>query len=54
MPGAGVYAKHLDERRAYSTAGLFLGIVRFNRPDSMWQPEKVFALAEPSPLAPVA
>ncbi len=54
VPGAGVYAKHLDERRAYSTAGHFLGIVRFNRPDSMWQPEKVFALAEPSPLAPVA
>ncbi len=53
VPGAGVYAKHLDERRAYSTAGHFLGIVRFNRPDSMWQPEKVFALAEPSPLAPV-
>ena len=54
VPAAGVYAKHLDERRAYSTAGLFLGVVRFSRPDSMWQPEKVFALTEPSPLAPVA
>ncbi|MCH8198770.1 MAG: tRNA pseudouridine(55) synthase TruB [Chloroflexi bacterium] len=54
VPAAGVYAKHLDERRAYSTAGLFLGIVRFSRPDSMWQPEKVFALSEPSRLAPVA
>ena len=54
VPAAGMYAKHLDERRAYSASGLFLGIVRFSRPDSMWQPEKVFALSEPSPLAPVA
>ena len=53
VPSAGVYAKHLEERRAYSAAGLFLGIVRFNRPEGLWQPEKVFALSEPSPLAPV-
>ncbi len=54
VPAAGLYAKHLDERRAYSASGLFLGIVRFSRPDSLWQPEKVFALSEPSPLAPGA
>ena len=53
VPAAGVYAKHLEERRAYSTSGVFLGIVRFSRPDSQWAPEKVFALSEPSPLAPV-
>ena len=54
VPAAGVYAKHLEERRAYSASGLFLGIVRFSRPDSLWQPQKVFALSEPSPLAPGA
>ena len=54
VPGAGVYTKHLEERRAYSASGLFVGIVRFSRPDSLWQPEKVFALTEPSRLAPVA
>ena len=54
VPAAGVYAKHLEERRAYSASGLFLGIVRFSRPDSLWQPEKVFALSEPSQLAPAS
>ena len=52
VPAAGVYAKHLEERRAYSSEGVFLGIVRFSRPDSLWQPEKVFALSEPSRYAP--
>ena len=52
LPEAGVYAKHLEARRAYASDGRFLGIVRFNRPESHWQPEKVFNLSEPSPYAP--
>ena len=52
VPGAGVYEKHLEPRRAYSADGHFLGIVRFNRPESRWQPEKVFSLLESSPYAP--
>jgi tRNA pseudouridine55 synthase len=52
VPSAGMYAKHLDVRRAYSVDGRFLGIVRFNRPESLWQPEKVFSLPEPSRFAP--
>ena len=54
VPSAGVYAKHLEERRAYSTEGRFLGILRFNRPDGLWRPEKVFALTELSRYAPTA
>ena len=52
MPSADVYAKHLEERRAYARDGRFLGIVRFSRPDNLWKPEKVFALSEPSRYAP--
>ena len=56
-PGAGAgvtYAEHAERRRAYSSAGRFLAIVRFNRAQNQWQPERVFDLAEPSPLAPKA
>ena len=52
LPEATIYAKHLEARRAYAPDGRFLGIVRFNRPESHWQPEKVFNLTEPSPYAP--
>ena len=52
VPGAAVYAKHLEPRRAYSADGRFLGLVRFNRAESIWQPEKVFNLAESSRYAP--
>jgi tRNA pseudouridine55 synthase len=47
-----VYTKHLEARRAYAVDGRFLGIVRFNRAESQWQPEKVFNLAKPSRFAP--
>ena len=47
-----VYTKHLEARRAYSADGRFLGLVRFNRPDGQWQPEKVFNLPAPSRFAP--
>jgi tRNA U55 pseudouridine synthase TruB len=52
LPAFSTYAKHLDARRAYSTDGRFLAIVRFNRPDATWQPERVFNLPDPSPYAP--
>ncbi len=45
-------AKHLETRRAYAADGRFLGLVRFNRSQSVWQPEKLFTLPKPSPHAP--
>jgi tRNA pseudouridine55 synthase len=54
VPSAGVYSRHLELRRAYSGDGRFLGLLRFNRPEAMWQPEKVFAIDEPSRFAPTA
>ena len=52
LRGADVYAQHLEARRAYSTDGRFLGVVRFNRAQNHWQPEKLFSLPLPSPYAP--
>lgn len=52
LPASSTYAKHLDARRAYTPDGKFLAIVRFNRAESTWQPERVFNLSEPSPYAP--
>ena len=54
LPDATMYARHLELRRAYTTDGRFLGVLRFNRAEGIWQPEKVFTLAEPSPYAPAA
>ncbi len=52
LPSLGPYAKHLDARRAYSEDGRFLGLIRFNRPDSSWQPDKVLAKPVLSRYAP--
>jgi tRNA pseudouridine55 synthase len=52
IPAAGFYAGHLEERRVYSVDGRFIAVVRFNRMEGLWAPEKVFDLPEPSPLAP--
>ena len=52
LPASSTYAKHLDARRAYTSDGKFLAIVRFNRAESTWQPERVFNLTEPSPYSP--
>ena len=54
LPDVTMYARHLELRRAYTTDGRFLGVLRFNRAEGIWQPEKVFALATPSPYAPSA
>lgn len=53
LPAAGLYVQHLEVRRAYSTDGRFLGIVRFDRAESHWKPERVFNLPVPSAYAPV-
>ncbi len=52
LPAVSAYAKHLDARRAYAENNRFLGLVRFNRPDNSWQPEKVLARPTLSPYAP--
>ncbi len=52
LPATSTYAKHLEMRRAYSIDGRFLAVVRFNRPDSSWQPERVFNLPVPTSYAP--
>jgi tRNA pseudouridine55 synthase len=44
--------QHLEARRAYSGDGRFLGLVRFNRAQNQWQPEKLFDLPLPSRYAP--
>ena len=46
------YAKHLEVRRAYAEGGRFLGVVRFNRAESSWQPEKMLAKPIVSRYAP--
>ena len=51
---AGLYVEHLEARRAYSTDGRFLGLVRFNRGQNVWQPEKLFSLPKPSRYAPTS
>ena len=54
-PGGGAtYAEHAERRRAYSSSGRFLAVVRFNRAQNQWQPERVFDLTSPSLLAPGA
>ncbi len=53
LRSAGAYASHAERRRAYGRDGRFIGIVRFNRAQGEWRPEKVFNTREASPLGPV-
>ena len=53
LRSAGAYAAHAERRRAYGRDGRFIGIVRFNRAQGEWRPEKVFNTREASPLGPV-
>ncbi|MBI4200747.1 MAG: tRNA pseudouridine(55) synthase TruB [Chloroflexi bacterium] len=46
------YAQHMEARRAYSSDGHFVALVRFNRKLRLWQPFKVFRLEVPSPYRP--
>jgi len=47
-------AGYLEQYRAYNSEGVFLALVRFDRPTNSWQPEKVFAADAPSPYAPAS
>ncbi len=49
-----VNAGYLEQFRAYSTAGHFLALVRFDRAGNSWKPLKVFNSNTRSPLAPPA
>ena len=43
---------YLEECRAYNSDGVFMALVRFDRPTNTWQPVKVFQMETPSPHAP--
>ena len=47
-------AGYLEQYRAYNSEGVFLALVRFDRPTNSWQPEKVFQADSPSPYAPTS
>jgi len=47
-------AGYLEQYRAYNSAGLFLALVRFDRPTNSWRPVKVFQTDSPSPYAPAS
>ena len=47
-------AGYLEQFRAYSTAGHFLALVRFDRAGNSWRPVKVFQPDSRSPLAPAS
>jgi len=47
-------AGYLEEYRAYNADGVFLALVRFDRPANSWQPVKVFQTDSPSPFAPAS
>ena len=48
----GLSAEHMEARRAYGTDGRFIGVVRFNRAQGQWQPEKLLRTSAPSRYAP--
>lgn len=52
LPATATYAKHLELRRAYAQGGRFLGVVRFDRAESSWKPEKMLAKPVASRYAP--
>lgn len=52
LPATATYAKHLELRRAYAGGGRFLGVVRFDRAESSWKPEKMLAKPVASRYAP--
>ena len=47
-------AGYLEQYRAYNSQGVFLALVRFDRPANSWQPVKVFQTDSPSPYAPAS
>jgi tRNA pseudouridine55 synthase len=47
-------AGYLEQYRTYTAQGVFLALVRYDRPANLWRPVKVFQLEQPSPYAPSA
>ena len=47
-------AGYLEPFRAYSADGRFLAVVRFDRAQMAWRPDKVFQVDDPSPYAPTS
>ena len=47
-------AGYLEEYRAYNSDGVFLALVRYDRPSNAWQPVKVLQTESPSPYAPAS
>lgn len=47
-------AAYLEQFRAYSADGRFLALVRFDRSDNAWRPNKVFHSSAASPHAPIS
>jgi tRNA pseudouridine55 synthase len=45
-------AGYLEQFRAYTSQGVFLALVRYDRPANLWRPVKVFHLEQPSPYSP--
>ena len=45
---------YLEECRAYNSDGVFLALVRFDKPTNSWHPAKVFQSGFPSPYAPTS
>ena len=45
---------YLEKCRAYNSQGIFMALVRFDRPTNTWQPVKVFQTDAPSPYAPAS
>ena len=46
--------EYLEECRAYNSDGVFLALVRFDKPTNSWHPAKVFQAGFPSPYAPTS
>ena len=47
----GFQPSYLEQFRAYGSDGRFVALIRHNRQNNTWQPERVFNLEEPSPFA---
>ena len=52
LGAAHMNATYLENYRAYSTEGHFIGLIKFHRSQGVWKPYKVFKFEDPSPYAP--
>ena len=54
LDSIGLKSEHLEVRRAYTSQGNFLALVKFDRNTDSWKPDKVFHIDTLSPYAPTA